>query len=222
MRAGVDANGKIVGIDYATSSIPFYFYGPGDTVMQSLGTALPTGTSPSAYGNNQALSQYQVPDSTWTLECSSIINSGYVKTSFMRSPYTAGGMFASEQMIDELAHAAEIDPVAFRLQNLTTTNSDRWSAVLQAATQASKWQPRVAASNLSNAEAPSAVRASRASPPGTRRGSTAAERCDPGIGGDAPDGADCGRLGGDRRATVLVRPEPREPAAPHGAFLVGL
>ena len=61
-----------------------------------------------------------------------------------------GNAFAQEQIIDELAYAAGMDPVAFRKQNVSQTSTDRLLAVLNAATQAANWQPRVAASNLSN------------------------------------------------------------------------
>src|SRR5256885_10291135 len=49
--------------------------------------------------------------------------------------------FASEQLIDELAFAAGIDPIAFRRQNIS---DDRWLGVMNAAAQASGWKPRLA------------------------------------------------------------------------------
>jgi CO/xanthine dehydrogenase Mo-binding subunit len=64
--------------------------------------------------------------------------------------------WAGEQMVDELARAAKMDPVAFRRQNVvqdaTGPNTQRsLLAVLHAATKAANWQPKVAASNLSDA-----------------------------------------------------------------------
>jgi CO/xanthine dehydrogenase Mo-binding subunit len=60
-------------------------------------------------------------------------------------------------MIDELAYAAKMDPVAFRLKNVATVAGstpdpqERWKNVLVGVAKVSNWQPRVAASNLSNA-----------------------------------------------------------------------
>ena len=49
---------------------------------------------------------------------------------------------------------AGMDPVAFRLQNVATTKTDsaqRWHNVLTNVAKDAKWQPKVAASNLSSA-----------------------------------------------------------------------
>jgi CO/xanthine dehydrogenase Mo-binding subunit len=67
-------------------------------------------------------------------------------------------VFAGEQVIDELAHTVKMDPVAFRIQNVVQGNNfakgqrrDQMLAVLGAVTKAANWQPRVSASNLSDA-----------------------------------------------------------------------
>jgi CO/xanthine dehydrogenase Mo-binding subunit len=89
-------------------------------------------------------------------------------------------IFAWEQMVDELAHAANMDPLEFRLQNIRQmpwaqstppsssiniggvavpssvalggqTTPDRLRAILNKVAEISNWQPKVAASNLSNA-----------------------------------------------------------------------
>ena len=72
------------------------------------------------------------------------------------APHTG---FAAEQVMDELAHAANMDPVAFRMQNINQGNDmtrgqtkDQLLAVLNAVTKAANWQPRVPASSLSDAE----------------------------------------------------------------------
>jgi CO/xanthine dehydrogenase Mo-binding subunit len=76
----------------------------------------------------------------------------------MRSVEAQCVTFAGEQVIDDLAHAAKMDPVAFRIQNVVQGND--WSqgqhhddllALLDAVTKAANWQPKVSASNLSDA-----------------------------------------------------------------------
>jgi len=47
----------------------------------------------------------------------------YLKATFLRGPLSPQTCFGSEQLIDELAHAAGIDPYQFRLQNITTASS---------------------------------------------------------------------------------------------------
>ena len=42
------------------------------------------------------------------------LQDNYFKTSFLRAPQAPQTCFAYEQAIDELAHAANMDPVAFR------------------------------------------------------------------------------------------------------------
>ena len=51
--------------------------------------------------------------------------------------------------MDELAIAANLDPVEFRRRNIA---DKRWLGVLDAAVQAAKWQSKVMGSSLSNAE----------------------------------------------------------------------
>jgi nicotinate dehydrogenase subunit B len=66
---------------------------------------------------------------------------GYLKGSFLRSPLDLSISFASEQVVDELAHRCKLNPVEFRRRNLS---DPRWHGVLDAVLAASKWQPSVA------------------------------------------------------------------------------
>ena len=55
--------------------------------------------------------------------------------SFLRAPDNPQSAFAAEQAVDELAYMAKMDPVAFRLQNVATTDEPirtrmRWKNVL--------------------------------------------------------------------------------------------
>ncbi len=99
--------------------------------------------------------QYKIPNQRVTLKSLPLLNN-YFKTSFLRAPHAPQTVFAYEQMIDELAHAAKMDPVAFRLQNITSNANetahnlpftwDRWKNVLTAVAKLSNWQPKVATS----------------------------------------------------------------------------
>jgi nicotinate dehydrogenase subunit B len=57
----------------------------------------------------------------------------------LRSPLRIQNTFANESFIDELAEAAQADPVAYRLQHLS---DERIRGVLKAAAQAAGWQTK--------------------------------------------------------------------------------
>ncbi len=61
-----------------------------------------------------------------------------LRTSSMRSLGAYANIFAIESFMDELATAAGVDPVAFRLQQLT---DERARAVIAAAAEKANWQP---------------------------------------------------------------------------------
>jgi nicotinate dehydrogenase subunit B len=67
----------------------------------------------------------------------------------LRSPLDLSFAFASEQTIDELAHAIKMDPLEFRRKNI---GDKRWLGVLNAAAEAARWTPRRAAGSFSDAE----------------------------------------------------------------------
>jgi CO/xanthine dehydrogenase Mo-binding subunit len=71
---------------------------------------------------------------------------GSVKNSALRGPNAPQSYFASEQIVDELAHSIGMDPIAFRTANIdpTAVLGARWLAVMNASTEAAGWTPRVA------------------------------------------------------------------------------
>lgn len=64
-----------------------------------------------------------------------------LRTSHFRDPYGPEVHFAAESFIDELAYAAGVDPVAFRLRYVT---GRRDAAVIRAAAELAGWEPRTA------------------------------------------------------------------------------
>jgi CO/xanthine dehydrogenase Mo-binding subunit len=79
---------------------------------------------------------------------------GSLKISALRAPNAPQSYFASEQLIDELAYAAKMDPIAFRKLNIdgTTIAGARWLSVLDGATITAGWKPKVAASALKSGD----------------------------------------------------------------------
>ena len=53
------------------------------------------------------------------------LQNNYFKTAPLRAPNAPQTCFAYEQFVDELAHAANMDPYLFRLQNVATLASDQ-------------------------------------------------------------------------------------------------
>ncbi len=157
VRAGIDASGNIVAFDYA-SSVP-YGTNASETTNELVGFGPLTPLTASAGGADTSNSgtQYNIANRR-VISKSVPLSPGYLKTAPLRAPGAPQCLFACEQMIDELAHAAKMDPVAFRLQNIATTTDPgygtpggtRWLGVLNAVAAAANWTPRVAASNLSS------------------------------------------------------------------------
>ena len=151
VRGGIDANGNIVGTDFSHFTIQFYGTEAG---QQQLGAA-PGPLGFNFIDNTNMGSQYKIPNQRVTLKVLPLQDQ-YFSSSFMRAPLAPGSVFAYEQLVDELAHAANMDPVAFRLQNITSNavesqrglplTWDRWKNVLNEVAKISSWKPKVAAS----------------------------------------------------------------------------
>ena len=63
----------------------------------------------------------------------------YLRGAWLRSPLDLSFSFASEQAIDQLAAALELDPCEFRRRNI---KDERWRGVLDAVAEAAGWTPR--------------------------------------------------------------------------------
>jgi len=147
VRAGIDAAGNIVAYDYTA-----YNHGWTQVVESAAelaGTPLPA--APGGQVDTTASgSFYKNVNRRVT---SKVVNgyAGFLKGIWLRAPGAPQATFASEQTIDALAHAANMDPIAFRLQNIDATQTSgvgRWAAVIEAVAKAASWKPAVAASNL--------------------------------------------------------------------------
>ena len=152
IRAGIDASGNITAFEFTAFGIPYWTTAP---ALQQVGGA-PVFATTGPLDTTISGSQYNIPN--WRVIGKSLpLQNSYFKVSFLRSPNAPQSGFAAEQAVDELAHMAKMDPVAFRLQNVATTTSQvpdvalRWKNVLTNVAKDANWQPKVAASNLSSA-----------------------------------------------------------------------
>ncbi len=153
IRAGIDANGKIVAYDYTS-----YQHGWTQVIesaAQLSGVAsIPADPPAGRVDTTNSGSFYNIPNRRVTGKS---VNGykGFLKGIWMRAPGAPQAAFASEQMIDALAHEANMDPIAFRIQNIDATDTTgvaRWIGVLNAVAQAASWKPAVSASNLQSGD----------------------------------------------------------------------
>jgi nicotinate dehydrogenase subunit B len=140
VRAGVDRDGRIVAYEYQgwqhgwhvieTSQELAQLTKPSERVSGSNSiTVNPVSTGAMYAIANRRVISHAVP------------MQGLLKGSPLRSPMDMHYSFASEQIIDELAHASGLDPLEFRRRNIA---GERWLGVLNAAAAAAGWTPRVA------------------------------------------------------------------------------
>ena len=138
VRAAVDADGKLVALDYQAWSHATAWL---ETASQlALGQPPPTsGFGVPAPGPGGAglfsvhLSQtdmYDVPNRRIVNHV--VTGAGYLRTGALRAPMDPSTFFALEGVLDELAHAAKLDPYELRKRNIS---DPRWLAVLDAAAE---------------------------------------------------------------------------------------
>jgi CO/xanthine dehydrogenase Mo-binding subunit len=158
IRAGVDAKGKLTAFDFTQLLPGTYVTNPTE---QQVGMPLVT---PGANGSSRRLPEfvgngaqgnegqlYDFPHYRLTSKTAPTINN-YFKVSTMRAVKDPQTFFAVEQTIDALAHMSNMDPLAFRAQNIPAHQQHRWGRVIDALTSMSNYTERVSASNLSSDE----------------------------------------------------------------------
>jgi CO/xanthine dehydrogenase Mo-binding subunit len=71
-----------------------------------------------------------------------IMSPNPLRTANLRAPYSQARCLAAESQMDDMAAAAGIDPIEFRLRHLPGANNERVAAVLRAVAKQAAWQPR--------------------------------------------------------------------------------
>jgi len=141
VSGGLDETGKIVGWDYAVWT-PTHSSRPGaqaggsaNLFAAQLAGATPRGSG-SVGGDRNARHTYEIPK---TRVVSHSLQSSPLRTSSFRGLGSPQNSFANESFMDELALAAGIDPVDFRLRHLT---DPRAIAVVKAVARIANWTGR--------------------------------------------------------------------------------
>jgi len=153
VRGAVDANGNIVAFEFTQFGIPYFTT---NHSQQQLANGAAQYSPTGGLDTTISGAQYNIPNRL-AIGKSLPLENNYFKTTFLRAPLANQAAFAAEQAIDELAYAAKMDPVAFRLKNIATATSQvpdvalRWKNALEGVAKLAKWEPKVAASKLSSA-----------------------------------------------------------------------
>ena len=130
VRGGVTAAGGIAGYDFRSS----YPSNAAPTLALLLTRAVEPGAHAFAMGDRTARPPYDIADLRVTINDMAPI----LRAAWLRGVSALPNSFAHESYMDELAHAAGVDPVAFRLQHL---KDPRAHELLQATAARAGWQP---------------------------------------------------------------------------------
>ncbi|WIG92811.1 molybdopterin cofactor-binding domain-containing protein [Myxococcus sp. SDU36] len=141
-RAGVDAEGNVLDWDYALWSTPHGTRPGGHPGNLLAGRSLSApfrmpipgnGGPPNYAADRNAIPLYDFPGRKVTTH---LVTRMPLRVSSLRGLGAYGNVFAIESFMDELAHAAKVDPVAFRLRQL---HDARAKAVIQKAAERFGW-----------------------------------------------------------------------------------
>jgi nicotinate dehydrogenase subunit B len=152
MRGGLDAQGKLVALDYNAQAADYCHvgYNEADTVLiaQLMGKRRAT---PAAGSAGTPSDMYDIPNKRMASQVVSLplVWETPLRTGNLRDPNGPQVTFAAESFIDELAAAAHVDPIEFRMRLLTAATTDdsgfkraRSIAVVKAAAEAFGWDSR--------------------------------------------------------------------------------
>jgi nicotinate dehydrogenase subunit B len=160
IRGGLDAQDKLVALDYNARAADYCHvgYNEADTVLiaQLMGKRRAT---PAAGSAGTPSDMYEIPNKRTASQVVSLplVWETPLRTGNLRDPNGPQITFAAESFIDEMAAAANADPIEFRMGLLTAGTTDdsgfkraRSIAVVKAAAEAFGWDPRPSPKPLDN------------------------------------------------------------------------
>jgi CO/xanthine dehydrogenase Mo-binding subunit len=152
LRGALDGEGRLVAYEYNARSCDYNHvgYNEYDTVLiaQLMGSRR---AKPAAGSSEIPAEMYAIPNRRMAREVVSLplVWETALRTGNLRDPNGPQSTFPAESFIDELAAAAKIDPLEFRMKMLTAATTDdtgfrraRSIAVLKAVAEAYGWEPR--------------------------------------------------------------------------------
>ncbi len=152
LRGGLDAQGELIALEYDAQSADYNHVGYNEVetvlISQLIGTRLAT---PNRGSGATPSEMYAIPNRRMTTEVVRLplIWETPLRTGNLRDPNGPQVTFASESFIDELAAAANADPIEFRLKLLNGGTDDdsgfkraRSIATIRAAADAYGWDRR--------------------------------------------------------------------------------
>ncbi|HEV7967176.1 MAG TPA: molybdopterin cofactor-binding domain-containing protein [Candidatus Acidoferrales bacterium] len=151
IRAGVDAQGKVIAWDFMDRSLPWSESDANPLLASSQIGIKPTGAGflNGAGGGGQIYTfenqKVLAADIPWVQQ-----GQWPLRTSNLRAPGDLARVFASESTIDEIAADQHVDPVQFRLRYLTSDK--RISEILVATAKQAGWTDRPAPALASNGD----------------------------------------------------------------------
>jgi CO/xanthine dehydrogenase Mo-binding subunit len=145
VRGAVDGQGKVIAWDYQVWT-PTHSTRPGGHAANLLPGMLVTPPPPDAEngfggGDRNAPTNYTFANNRVNVHW---LSNSPIRVSALRSLGAMANTFANESFMDELAYAAEVDPLQFRLNHL---DDPRAIAVVQAAADKIGWQPHTSPAN---------------------------------------------------------------------------
>ena len=151
IRGGLDAQGNVVALDYEARAADHNHvgYNEPDTVLIAQLTGQRRAT-PARGGSGAPTEIYGIPNQRMVQHVVSLplVWETPLRTGNLRDPNGPQTAFATESFIDEMAAAAKMDPVAFRLKLVNAGKEDsgfkkaRSIAVIEAAAKAYGWDAR--------------------------------------------------------------------------------
>jgi nicotinate dehydrogenase subunit B len=139
-RAGLDASGKVVAYDFygrgfTRQEVATNESDPKDTLAGQLLGYKPKATI--IFQSPAEVYDFENKRHAWETIPPMLDVASPLRVSHLRDPLGPELHFASESFIDEVAHAANADPVAFRLRYLA--GNARHAAVVKAAAEKARW-----------------------------------------------------------------------------------